>query len=77
MNDPIPSFFERVSLAFKLFFRVLAKPEFAARLLKMQTAEPASASPAPAKPSYKNSFTEAKPDSALQLLGLLQQEGRY
>ncbi len=77
MNDSMPTFFQRVSIAFKLFFRVLADDEFAARILKMQPGEAASPGPAPAKPSYKSSaFTEAKPDSALQLLGLLQQEGR-
>jgi hypothetical protein len=76
VNEPIPSFFARVAIALRLFFRALSNPDFAARMARDETGTPAGkepAKPAPAQPVFK----EALPDSALQLLGLLQQEGRF
>jgi hypothetical protein len=69
-----PSFFERLSIAFKLFFRVLGDPGFASRMMRMEPGEKAPSAPRPAKTPV---FTEAPPDAAIQLLGLLQQEGRF
>jgi hypothetical protein len=71
------SFFARLSLAFRLFFHVLADPEFAASIAKLQRGErPADTRPkSHAVPAP--SFREARPDAALQLLGLLQQQGRF
>ena len=73
MNDPMPSFFERISLAFRLFFRTLSDVEFAARMMRPEAGERPSAPRGPSPPAFK----ESAPDAALQLLGLLQQEGRF
>jgi hypothetical protein len=71
------SFFARLSLAFRLFFHVLADPEFAASIPKFQKGE----RPTDTGPKFHvapvPSFREARPDAALQLLGLLQQQGRF
>jgi hypothetical protein len=74
VNEPIPSFFTRLCLAFKCFFRTLSDGDFAARVIPLLLGEQ-SAKPSvrPAAPSFK----EAQPEAALQLLGLLQQEGRF
>jgi hypothetical protein len=76
MSDHELSFFSRIMLAIAAFWRAIADADFAAdldRLLRGQpaasVAEPTSSGPAPA-------LREASSDSALQLLGLLQQEGR-
>lgn len=63
-----------MSLAFKLFFRVLVNPEYAARITRFETGEPIPAEHPAAPPPL---FKEAQPDAALQLLCLLQQEGRF
>ncbi len=64
------SFFARLSLAAGTFFRILSSPELAARVQRLERAQPA---PAPESPS----LVQAAPDAALQLLGLMQQEGRF
>ena len=71
-----PSFFARVWLAHVAFFRVLFDGLFAGKVLGLtQGAEPApTPSKAPEPPAPK--LREAPVDSALQLLGLLQREGR-
>jgi hypothetical protein len=58
-----PSFFQRIPLAFNAFFQVL----FA------KTPAPVAGTPTPVAPVF---LKEATPDSALQLLGLLQKEAR-
>jgi hypothetical protein len=77
VNEPIPPFFARLSLAFKYFFRILSDGDFARRVMPLlsgeQPAKPSARPPAPVAPSFK----EAQPEAALQLLGLLQQEGRF
>ena len=70
MNDQTLSFFARLALAFKVFFRIIANQEYAVRVSGLGTDK----RPAPVRPT---SFKEAHPDSALQLLGLLQQDGRF
>lgn len=77
MTDPNPSFFARLTLAFAAFFKVLFDAAFAGRVLRLGSGEPAPAptppaAPAPAPPKLR----EVPTDSALQLLGLLQREGR-
>jgi hypothetical protein len=76
VSDPAPSFFTRLSLAFGAFFRILSDAEFA---LRVGRAESRDQPPAPARQTAAppRVFREAPPDSALQLLGLLQQEGRF
>jgi len=69
MADSTPPVLARVSIALKTFWRVLTDPHFAAAAAARL---PAGGS-APEPPSLK----EAEPNAALQLLGLLQQDGRF
>jgi hypothetical protein len=74
VTDPNPSFFARLVLAFAAFFKVLFDAAYAGRVLRLQSGEPAPAPPPPAPEPPK--LREVPTDSALQLLGLLQREGR-
>jgi hypothetical protein len=77
VNEPIPPFFARLSLAFKYFVRILSDGDFAARAMPLLSSEqPTNPSARPA-PQAAPAFKEAQPEAALQLLGLLQQEGRF
>ncbi len=70
MTDPTLSFMTRLVIAFRLFLRVLFDPKFGSAAVRLLGGEEAPAqAPAPA-------LREAGPDAALQLLGLLQQNGR-
>ena len=78
--EALPSFFQRLPVAFGAFFNVLGNPAFAARVIALSqpnaaaaTAPAAAATPAPAAPPP---MKEATPDAALQLLGLLQRDAR-
>ena len=72
MSDSPLSFLDRLLLALRAVGRILTDPEFAADLLRIeQGTTPVAAEPA--RPLLR----EAAPDSALQLLALLQQEGRF
>ncbi len=73
---PRPSFFRRVPLAFGAFFRTIANLDFAARIDEMsqQDGPPPAVVPPPAPPPRP--LKEVSPDAALQLLSLLQREGR-
>lgn len=85
MPDALPSFFQRLPLAFGAFFSVLGNPAFAARVMGLR--QPASATPAmtpvaaavvaaaPAR-AAPPPMKQATPDAALQLLGLLQRDAR-
>ena len=78
-----PSFFARIGLAFRAFSAVLGEPDTAARFLDASSgAAPAAAAPvatpapAPAAPAPASPLRQAGPDSALQLLALLQRDAR-
>jgi hypothetical protein len=82
----LPSFFQRLPVAFGAFFSVLGNPVFAARVIALRqpetaapavtpTAKAAPVAPAPA-PAAPPPMKEATPDAALQLLGLLQRDAR-
>lgn len=82
-TEALPSFFQRLPLAFGAFFSVLGNPSFAARVLALR--QPATATPstapvtapvAAAKPAAPPPLKETTPDAALQLLGLLQRDAR-
>jgi hypothetical protein len=76
MKADDPAFFTRVWLAFALFFRVMFNAVFAGRVLQLSSGEPAPVPvPQPAAPEPPK-LREAPTDAALQLLGLLQREGR-
>lgn len=75
MADPTPSFIVRLVLAFRLFWRILVEADFAvtvAHQLNGRGTHRGTRQPAAEPPALR----EATPDAALQLLGLLQQEGR-
>ncbi|HKU41526.1 MAG TPA: DUF2760 domain-containing protein [Polyangiales bacterium] len=85
MSSSDPSFFVRLALAFRVFFLVLFNALFAKRVQQLgpgQDAEPTEpeqpAEPSkPATPSVPAAhLRELSGESALQLLGLLQREGR-
>lgn len=72
-----PSFFTRVALAFSLFFRVLFNALFAGQVQRLSSGAPPTPEPEPPPPQPEApKLREAPTDSALQLLGLLQREGR-
>ena len=77
MIEPHLPFMTRLALAFKVFWQTLAKPEFAASVARLnqdgRLAPPVEEEIAP-KPA---AFQETAPEAALQLLSLLQQEGRF
>lgn len=91
MSVPTPSIFERFFLAFSAFGRTLFSSRFATGVAGLRqgeapapasqpspaVAEPAPVVPVPAATPQPVMLREATPDAALQLLGLLQQDGRF
>ena len=76
MTERKPSFIIRLFLAFAVYFRFLISREFAAQVLRFKRGE--SPAPAPlAELSRPAVLKDTAPESALQVLGLLQQEGRF
>lgn len=87
MPAETPSFFARLILCWVVYFRVLFDAQFAARVQQLR--EPAlpppreeeeeKPKPKKKKPAAKPAVVlkEATPDAALQLLSLLQREGRF
>jgi hypothetical protein len=80
MTEQNLPFFKRLSLAFAAFFRTISDPQTASAIDR-QLHGPGPSGPAQAprpKPSAAAAptFTAPPPDAALQLLGLLQQDGR-
>lgn len=74
-----PGFFERLALAFGLFFKLLFDATLAARVKLATTGEATPVLPEPSAPepvATEPSETE-KAAPALQLLGALQREGRF
>jgi hypothetical protein len=75
-----PSFFARLALAFAAFFKVLFSAAYAGRVARLAGGEPALPEPAPRPEPKKPEAPKlhlAPTDGALQLLGLLQREGRF
>lgn len=93
MSDEKPSFFARLFLlAWVAYFRTLFDAEFAAGVARLRSGQPAlpppkeeepeekpkkKAKPEPKKPEPAPVLKAAGPEAALQLLGLLQREGRF
>lgn len=72
MTEPKPRFFKRLALATKVFWRTLIDPDFAGEIARLGMGGQ------PVRPHDKPAILkETLPDSALQLLGLLQQDGRF
>lgn len=76
MNASQPNFPSRLALALRACWRILANGEFAGRALRLEQGELASAVPVSEQPKPA-ALRETLPESALQLLSLLQQEGRF
>lgn len=89
-DDQAPSFFARLLLAWVAYFRTIFDAEFAAGVVRLRDGQPALPPPkdepeeAPKKKKKKKKkpkpapvLKEAGPGAALQLLGLLQREGRF
>ena len=77
MSDLPLGFFARLRLALRAFGRILSDGAFAGGILRLERGELTGlAAPAAAEPS-RPSLRETSPDSALQLLALLQREGRF
>jgi hypothetical protein len=79
VTESDPHFFARLALAFAAFFRVLFSATFAGRVARLESGSVSEPVPvpvpvpvAPVAPQLR----EVSTDSALQLLGLLQREGR-
>jgi hypothetical protein len=74
-----PSFLRRISLAFSAFFSTLGNADYAARIERLRHKEepvaPVVPEPPPIPPPAPV-LKDTSPDAALQLLGLLQREGR-
>lgn len=79
MSEEALSFAARIGLAFGAFFRVLSDGVFAARVARardpMLTPSLPAEAPRPAAPAVVTK--DADTTAALQLLGLLQREGRF
>ncbi|MBK8508825.1 MAG: DUF2760 domain-containing protein [Candidatus Competibacteraceae bacterium] len=76
MNALQPNFSTRLSLALRACWRILNDGSFAGGVLRLERGE--GASPVlPGEPPKPAPLRETLPDSALQLLALLQQEGRF
>jgi len=81
MTSQDPSFFVRLGLAFRVFFLVLFNAVFARRVQRLGPGSDAAEPEAEAAPTVPVStpaaaLRELPSQSALQLLGLLQREGR-
>ena len=93
MTEPRISFAGRLSLAFGSFFAILGNAELAAGVRRLRNGETFAPAPAPQAPAAAAApvarpapapapapvatIEEASPQSALQLLGLLQRNARF
>ena len=74
MNDSRDGFFSRLALALRVGWRILVDGDFASGIQRLEQGERASSTFVEPKPA---ALRDTLPDSALQLLTLLQQEGRF
>jgi hypothetical protein len=74
MAESTPPATNRLSLALAAFWRILRDPGFAAKIAKLRAQGPEARAVAPAAERMR--LHDVEPNAALQLLGLLQQEGR-
>jgi hypothetical protein len=74
MIEPNPRFFKRLVLSLKVFWRTLVDPDFAVQVARLT--QGALPSPHVVIEAERMALKDTSPDSALQLLGLFQQEGR-
>jgi hypothetical protein len=82
MTESNLSFFGRLSLAVGTFFAVVGDREFAGQVRRLRDGAPVAApqpvaTPAAAPSPSPTTIKESSPESALQLLGLLQRGARF
>ena len=75
MTQPRPSLAARISLAISAFWRILFNPEFALGVSRLRQGVEVERTEPAAKPAAL--LQETGPAAALQLLGLLQRDGRF
>ena len=73
MNASHSSFLSRLGLALHAAWRMLVDDEFASSVARLEQVPTGSTGAGQPKPTLRDTL----PDSALQLLALLQQEGRF
>lgn len=76
MSEPQPSFFARLFLSWVAYFRTLFDAEFAAGVVRLRAGALPAPEPEPPKIAPPK-IEAASPDAALQLLAILQREGRF
>jgi hypothetical protein len=74
MAESMPSVASRFSLALATFWRILVDPQLAGEAARLRASGPTA--PPDDRRQERNQLRDAEPNAALQLLGLLQQEGR-
>lgn len=78
MALPLPGFFRRFMIAFSSYWRIIIDPDFARDVVRLRQGEFRADRLITEKAVAPTStLKEASPDAALQLLGLLQQQGRF
>ena len=81
MTKTNPAPLNKFSLAIRAFFAILSDKQFAARVRDLRAGEPGTAPPEPSPAAQRKAtappLTDAVPDGALLLLGLLQREARF
>ncbi len=75
MSESTPSVFSRLALALATFLRILVDTRFAARVAELRAGDMPTAPNAPGPETPR--LQAAEPNAGLQLLGLLQKEGRF
>lgn len=71
------NFFSRLALALRVFWRTLIDGDFAGGVQRLELGGSGLPAPISAESPKSPPLRETAPDSALQLLALLQQEGRF
>lgn len=78
MSEPNPAFFTRFGLALLAFWRTLTDPAFAMQVAQLRHDETMARPLVEANDEpHAATLKATAPESALQMLGLLQQEGRF
>jgi hypothetical protein len=74
MVETLASLFSRLALAFAACWQIVVDPRFAAAVARLRAGDQRARAGAPG--AERPLLREVEPNAALQLLGLLQQEGR-
>ncbi|MDQ5908374.1 MAG: hypothetical protein QG599_465 [Pseudomonadota bacterium] len=77
MSDSTSGLFSRLALALRAGWRILVDHHFASSVQRLERSELTAPAPAVTELPKPAALRDALPDSALQLLALLQHEGRF